>query len=55
VTILRQLDPAPNRPPIARLALLCDLPDGELRRRAAVTWQKLYGAPLVPAERVATP
>jgi hypothetical protein len=55
VTILRQLDPAPNRPPIARLALLCDLPDDELRRRAAVTWQKLYGAPLIPAERVATP
>ena len=55
VTILRQLDPAPNRPPIARLALLCDLPDAELRRRAAVTWQKLYGAPLIPAERVATP
>jgi hypothetical protein len=55
VTILRQLDPSPNRPPEARLALLCDLPDAELRRRAAVTWQKLYGAALVPAERVATP
>lgn len=55
VTILRQLDPVADRAPQARLDLLCDLPDAELRARAATVWQKLYGAPLLPAKRVGTP
>ena len=55
VTILRQLDPEPDREPEARLAFLCDMPDAELRRRVAAAWQKLYGAPLLPGQRVAAP
>ena len=54
-TILRQLDPVAERAPAARLALLCDLPDAELRGRAASSWQKLYGAPLLPAQRAVAP
>ena len=54
LTIVRQLDPDPDRAPEARLALLCDLPDEELRRRVEAAWQKLYGAPLAPGQRVAT-
>ena len=55
LTILRQLDPEPDREPAARLALLCDMPDAELRRRVAAAWQKLYGAAMLPGERVAAP
>jgi hypothetical protein len=55
VTILRQLDPVADRAPIARLDLLCDLPDAELRGRAAAAWQKLYGAPLLSGQRAGTP
>ena len=53
-TILRQLDPEPDRAPAARLAMLCDLPDAELRRRVAAAWQKLYGTALLPGQRAAT-
>jgi len=52
-TVLRQLDPEPDRTPTARLAALCDLPDPELRGRVAAAWQKLYGAPLPPGQRAA--
>ena len=55
LTLLRQLDPAPHREPAARLALLCDLPEAELRARVAAAWQKLYGAPLLPGRRAAAP
>jgi hypothetical protein len=55
VTILQQLDPVADRAPDARLNLLCELPDAELRARAAAAWQKLYGAALLPAQRVAAP
>ena len=55
LTIMRQLDPAPDREPAARLAMLCDLPDAELRARVATAWQKLYGAPLLPGQRAAAP
>ena len=55
LTILRQLDPEPDREPAARLALLCDMPDAELRRRVAAAWQKLYGAAMLPGQRVAAP
>ena len=47
--------PRPDRAPAARLALLCDMPDAELRQRVAAAWQKLYGAPLLPGQRVAAP
>jgi hypothetical protein len=50
-TVLRQLDPEPDRAPDARLTMLCELPDAELRRRVAAAWQKLYGAPLSPGQR----
>ena len=53
LTIVAQLDPDPEHTPEARLATLCDLPDVEVRRRAAAAWQKLYGAPLAPGIRVA--
>src|SRR4029079_9670320 len=53
VTIMRQLDPEPARAPAARLALLCDLPDGELRARVAAAWKNLYGGPLLPGRRAA--
>ena len=55
LTILRQLDPEPDRAPAARLALLCDMPDAELRQRVAAAWQKLYGATMLPGQRVAAP
>jgi hypothetical protein len=55
LTILRQLDPEPDREPAARLALLCDMPDAELRLRVAAAWQKLYGAAMLPGVRVAAP
>jgi hypothetical protein len=55
VTIMRQLDPDPERAPAARLALLCDLPDAELRARVATAWQKLYGAALLPGQRAGAP
>jgi hypothetical protein len=35
--------------------MLCDLPDAELRARVAATWTKLYGAALLPGQRVAAP
>jgi len=50
-TILHQLDPAADRKPIDALNRLCDLPDGELRQRAATVWQKLYLTPLIPGVR----
>ena len=52
-TVLRQLDPQPDRAPAARLAALCNLPDAELRGRVAAAWQKLYGTPLPPGQRAA--
>jgi hypothetical protein len=51
VTIMGQLDPEPERAPAARLALLCDLPDAELRARVATAWQKLYGTALPAGQR----
>ena len=53
VTIIRQLDPDPDRTPDARLARLCDLPDTELRGRIAAAWQKLYVTALAPGQRAA--
>jgi hypothetical protein len=53
LTILRQLDSDADRAPDAQLAMLCDLPDAELRGRVAAAWQKLYGAPMQPGTRVA--
>jgi hypothetical protein len=55
VTIMRQLDPDPEREPAARLAMLCDLPDAELRARVATAWLKLYGAALSPGSRASAP
>jgi hypothetical protein len=46
VTIMRALDPDDDSEPAVRLAMLCELPEPELRRRVASTWQKLYGTPL---------
>ena len=54
-TILRQLDAELDRAPAARLSMLCELPDAELRRRVAGAWQKLYGTALLPGQRAATP
>ena len=51
-TILHQLDPASDKKPIDILNDLCDLPDGELRQRAAMAWQKLYLTSLAPGTRV---
>ena len=53
LTILRQLDSDPDREPDAQLAMLCDLPDTELRGRVAAAWKKLYGTPMLPGQRVA--
>ena len=53
VTILRALDPDDDSEPATRLAMLCDLPEAELRRRVAVAWQKLYDSPLPPGKPAA--
>ena len=50
VTILRALDPDDDSEPATRLAMLCGLPDAELRRRVAGAWQKLYDYPLPPGK-----
>ena len=55
LTILRQLDPGADREPGGAAGVLCDMPDAELRRRVAAAWQKLYGAPMLPGQRVAAP
>jgi hypothetical protein len=38
--------------PGERLATLCELPDADLRGRAAATWKRLYAGDLPPAERL---
>jgi hypothetical protein len=55
LTILRQLDPDADRGPEAQLSMLCALPEAELHRRVEGAWQRLYGAPMRPGERVAAP
>jgi hypothetical protein len=50
-TILHQLDPASDKKPVNILNDLCDLPDGELRQRAAIAWRKLYLTPLLAGTR----
>jgi hypothetical protein len=54
VTILRKLDPDQDSEPALQLAMLCNLPEAELRRRVASAWQELYQAPLPPGERTRT-
>lgn len=52
-TIVHELDQAPDKQPKDMLNDLCDLPDGELRGRAAAAWQRLYRTPLVSGQRAA--
>ena len=54
-TLLHQIDPAADKQPTTYLNELCDLPDGDLRQRAATAWQKLYQTPLVPGLRATPP
>jgi hypothetical protein len=55
LVILRQLDPDSDLEPAEQLAMLCAVPDPELRRRLAAAWQTLYGAPMPQAERARVP
>src|SRR5262249_5436794 len=51
-TILGQLIPESGLEPAAAYAGLCARPDAELRQRLADVWQKLYGVPMLPGQRV---
>jgi hypothetical protein len=55
LVILRKLDPDSDLEPAEQLAMLCAVPDAELRRRLAAAWQSLYGAPMPPGLRAPQP
>jgi hypothetical protein len=55
LAILGQLDPDSDLEPAEQLTMLCDVPDGELRHRLVVAWEKLFGGAMPHGERALRP